>query len=107
MSTVVRLGALALGSMCAGLGCYGAYEFAYRLEGMVTYLVLAAPVIAATAALIPPIAEVTWREGAPLKALLWWAILVRLVPWCSSAPPSASTWPKPVLRQSAVPFAAL
>ena len=76
MITVIRLGALALGLMCAGLGCNGAYEFAHRLEGEVTYLVLAAPVIAATAALIPPIAEATWRSGAPLKALLWWAVLV-------------------------------
>jgi len=31
---------------------------------------------AATAALIPPIAEATWRGGHPLKALLWWAVLV-------------------------------
>jgi hypothetical protein len=57
MATVIRLGALALGLTCTGLGCYGAFEFAYKLEGEVTYLVLAAPVIAATAALIPPIAE--------------------------------------------------
>jgi len=42
----------------------------------VSYLVLAAPLIAVTAALIPPIAEATWRGGHPLKALLWWAILV-------------------------------
>lgn len=48
----------------------------HKLEGLVTYLVLAAPVIAATAALIPPIAEETWRDGAPLKALLWWAVRV-------------------------------
>ena len=48
----VRLGALALGLTCAGLGCYGAWEFALKLEaGTVTYLVLAAPVIAAAAAL--------------------------------------------------------
>jgi hypothetical protein len=32
--------------------------------------------IAVTAALIPPVAEATWRGGQPLKALLWWAILV-------------------------------
>jgi hypothetical protein len=76
MTTVVRLGALALGSTCAGLGCHGAFEFALRLEGEVTYLVLAAPVIAATAALIPPIAEATWRSGHTLKALLWWAVLI-------------------------------
>jgi hypothetical protein len=76
MATAVRLGALALGLSCAGLGAFGAYEFTHRLEGEVTYLVLAAPLIAVTAALIPPIAETTWRSGHPLKALLWWAVLV-------------------------------
>ena len=29
-----------------------------------------------TAAFIPPIAEATWQGGHPLKALLWWAVLV-------------------------------
>lgn len=77
MVTAVRLGALALGVSCAGLGGFGAYEFARLLEGgEVTYLVLAAPLIAVTAAFIPPIAEATWRRGHFLKALLWWAILV-------------------------------
>jgi hypothetical protein len=76
MVTAVRLGALALGLSCAGLGAFGAYEFAHRLEGEVTYLVLAAPLIAVTAAVVPPIAEAMWRCGAPLKALLWWATLV-------------------------------
>ena len=57
MVTAIRLGALALGVSCAGLGAFGAYEFAYRLEYGVSYLVLAAPLIAVTAALIPPIAE--------------------------------------------------
>lgn len=65
-----------IGLTCAGLGCYGAFEFAHKLEGTVTYLVLAAPVVALTAALIPPIAEVTWRSGAYVKALLWWGALV-------------------------------
>ena len=76
MATAIRLSSLSLGLICTTLGCYGAYEFAHALEGRVTYLVLAAPVIAASAALIPPIAEATWRQGAPLKALLWWAAMV-------------------------------
>lgn len=75
MVTVVGLGALALGVSCAALGAFGAYQFAHKLEGRVTYLVLAAPLIAVTAALIPPIADATWRGGHPLEALLWWAIL--------------------------------
>jgi hypothetical protein len=67
----VRLGAFVLGLTCAALGCYGAWEFALKLEaGTVTYLVLAAPVIAAAAAMIPPLAEATWRGGHYLKALL-------------------------------------
>ena len=41
-----------------------------------SYLVLAAPVVALTAVLIPPIAEATWRAGGYAKALLWWAVLV-------------------------------
>jgi hypothetical protein len=76
MVTAVRLGALALSVSCAGLGAFGAYEFAHTLEGEVTYLVLAAPLIAVTAALIPPFAETSWRGGRPLKALLWWAASV-------------------------------
>jgi hypothetical protein len=76
MVTAVRLGALALGLSCAGLGAFGAYEFAHRLEGEVTYLVLAAPLIAVAAAVVPSIAEAMWRSGATLKALLWWATLV-------------------------------
>jgi hypothetical protein len=76
MPTVMRLGALSLGLTCASLGCYGALEFAFKLEGGITYLVLAAPVIAAAAALIPPIAETTWRSGHTRKAILWWLILL-------------------------------
>jgi len=77
MASVMRLSIFLLGLTCSGLGMYGAFEFAKGLEGdAVTYIVLAAPVIAGAAAFIPPIAETTWRQGAPLKALLWWAALV-------------------------------
>jgi hypothetical protein len=77
MTSVVRLGALALGLVCSCLGMYGAVEFAMKLEGgAVTYLVLAAPVIAGAAASIPVLAEATWRDRAYFKALLWWAALV-------------------------------
>jgi hypothetical protein len=73
----IRLGALALGLVCSCLGMYGAFEFAMKLErGAVTYLVLAAPVIAGAAASIPVLAEATWRARAYLKALLWWVALV-------------------------------
>jgi hypothetical protein len=73
----IRLGTVVLGIACSGLGMYGAYEFGLKLEGnTVTYIVLAAPVIAGAAAIIPVLAEATWHDGAYLKALLWWAVLV-------------------------------
>jgi hypothetical protein len=76
MAKPIRLGAFVLGLICSGLGCYGAWEFALRLEGTVTYLVLASPVIAAAAALIPSFAEHAWLRGSYLKSLLWWLVLV-------------------------------
>jgi hypothetical protein len=74
--TPYRVASTVLGLSCAGLGSYGAFEFAHKLEGTVSYLVIAAPVVAVTAALIPPMAEATWRAGGYVKALLWWAVLV-------------------------------
>jgi len=71
-----RAAATVIGLTCAGLGCYGAFEFAHKLEGTITYLVIASPVVALTAALIPPLAEATWRAGGWLKAVLWWTALV-------------------------------
>jgi hypothetical protein len=73
----IRLGTVVLGIACSGLGMYGAFEFGLKLEGnTVTYIVLAAPVIAGAAAIIPVLAEATWRDGAYLKSLLWWLVLV-------------------------------
>jgi hypothetical protein len=63
--------------VCSCLGMYGAFEFAMKLEGgAVTYITLAAPVIARAAASIPVLAEATWRERAFLKSLLWWLALI-------------------------------
>jgi hypothetical protein len=106
MVAVIRLGALALGLSCTGLGAFGAYEFTRKLEGEVTYLVLAAPLIAVAAAFIPPIAEATWRSGHPLKATLWWLVLVPAGAVVSSPLPSGSTSLRPVRKQSAMPFGA-
>jgi hypothetical protein len=55
---------------------YGAYEFGIKLEGGVSYLTIAAPVIALAAALIPAFAEEAWRSRQYGKSLLWWAVLV-------------------------------
>ena len=38
-----RVASTLLGLTCAGLGSYGAFEFAYKLEGTMSYLVIAAP----------------------------------------------------------------
>jgi hypothetical protein len=88
-------------------GLHGAYEFAYRLEGRGAVPRPCRPVIAATAALIPPIAEPTWRDGGPLRPFSGGPFWFRLVSWSSSSLPSGSTVQRPVLRPSAVPFAAL
>lgn len=69
--------AFLIGAGLAVLGCYGVYEYALKLEGgQVTYLVIAAPVVALTAAIIPPMAEDQWRRGAVAKSLLLWVALV-------------------------------
>jgi hypothetical protein len=71
-----KLVALVLGLTTAALGMFGAFEFAKGLEGgTITYLVIASPVIAAAAAMIPPIAEASWHNGHRLKSVLWWLVL--------------------------------
>jgi hypothetical protein len=74
--SVWRFASIVLGVVSAALGCYGAYTFGLKLEGGVSYLTIAAPVIALAAALIPPIAEHAWRQRQYLKSLLWWLVLV-------------------------------
>ncbi len=64
------MASIVLGVGAAGLGCYGAYTYALKLEGGVSYLTYAAPLIAAAAALIPPIAEAVWRNGEWFKAVV-------------------------------------
>jgi hypothetical protein len=72
-----RIFAFTLGSVAAVIGCFGAYEYALKLEGgQVSYLVVAGPVVAISAALIPGIAEATWRQRQRVKALLWWVVLI-------------------------------
>lgn len=73
---VWRIVATLIGIGLAGLGAWGAYEYALRLEGQVTYLVIAAPLVALMAALIPPLAERTWRAGHRFLATLWWLALI-------------------------------
>lgn len=63
---------LVAGTLAAGLGAYGAFEYQLKLEGgTLSYLVIAAPLVAASAALIPVFVEILWREGARFKAVCW------------------------------------
>ena len=66
-----------IGLIAGGIGCYGAYEYALKLEnGNFSYLVVAAPLVAIMATLIPPLAEYVWKQGEYLKSALWWSALV-------------------------------
>ena len=73
---VWRLASIVLGIVTALLGMYGAYQFGLKLEGGVSYLTIAAPVIAGAAAIIPPLAEQAWRSRQYVKSLMWWAVLM-------------------------------
>jgi hypothetical protein len=63
-----------LGVAAAGIGCYGAWEYALKLERSVSYLVVAAPVVAGAAALCPVIAHWSWADKQRIKAILWWLL---------------------------------
>ena len=71
-----RIASAGLGAAAAALGMYGAYQFGLKLEGGVSYLTIAAPVVALAATLIPPFAEEAWRSRQHGKSLLWCAVLV-------------------------------
>jgi hypothetical protein len=66
---------LILGLIAAGLSCYGNWEYAFNLEGRISYLVLAAPLVAVSAAIIPPYVEWTWANGQYVKSVLWFLAL--------------------------------
>jgi len=66
-----------VGLVAAGLSCYGAWEYALRLEGgQVTYIVLAAPFLVAAAAFFPPVFHWAWDTGSKLRAILVWPLVV-------------------------------
>jgi hypothetical protein len=66
-----------IGVIATVLGCIGAWEYALKLEGgRVSYLVLAAPVVAVAAGIIPPIAHWSWAAGDRVRAILWWLVLI-------------------------------
>src|SRR5262245_48669187 len=73
---MLKLSLLTLGIAAAALGCYGSFEQAMKTEGSISYLVLAAPVVAAAAALVPYFAEAAWHRKHRLKAIVWALVLI-------------------------------
>lgn len=71
-----RVVAIGVGIVAASLSAYGAYEMQHGIEGGITYLTIAAPFAVATSAIIPPLAETTWRQRSYVKAIVWWLVLV-------------------------------
>lgn len=71
---MLKASILILGFAAAALGCYGAFEQALRTDG--GYLIVAAPVVAAAAALIPYFAERCWKAKQRFKSLVWWLVLI-------------------------------
>lgn len=67
-----RIAAFSVGAACAALSAVGAYEMQLKQEGgTLNYLVVAAPLVAVCAALVPVLAE---REAHRMRALLWWLV---------------------------------
>src|SRR5262245_15241589 len=73
---MVKFSLIILGILASALGCWGSFEQALKLEGVVSYLCLAAPVVSGAAALIPFYAERSWQMRHRLKALVWVIVLV-------------------------------
>src|SRR6266576_238638 len=72
--TVLKVSLIGLGTLAAGIGCYGAYEQSATMSG--GYLMVAAPVVALASAVIPYFAEEAWKAGHWLKAVVLALILV-------------------------------
>jgi hypothetical protein len=68
--------AIAAGVALTGIEVWGAVEYLLKQEGHVSYLVLGGAIVTAVAALLPPLAERTWRAGRYTLALLLWAALL-------------------------------
>jgi hypothetical protein len=75
-STPERTLSMGLGVLLAGVACFGAFVGAWKMEGSVSYLAIAAPLVAAAAALIPVVAEDLWRDGQYVKSVLMWVVLL-------------------------------
>lgn len=65
---------IALGTLAALIGCYGAYEQSASING--GYLMIAAPVVALASAVIPYFAEQAWAAGHRFKGVILALILI-------------------------------
>lgn len=70
-----RVVSIGLGTLATGLSAYGVYEYG-QASDQTGYLLIAAPFIAASAALIPILVELHWRAGHIIKALAFAVFLV-------------------------------
>jgi hypothetical protein len=64
----IRATALMVGAAAAGVGCYAAYEAAAKADG--GYLMVAAPIVALAAAVIPAYFETAARDRQWLRAFI-------------------------------------
>lgn len=76
MNFWLRLAYLTVGAIAIGLSMYGAYTAAFKVEGEVSYVVIAAPLVAGVAALAPVFAEHSFRDGANVRGLFWVLALI-------------------------------
>jgi len=70
----LKLSLITLGTLAAGIGCYGAYEQSANVNG--GYLMIAAPVVALASAVIPYFAEEAWKAKHRVKAVILALILI-------------------------------
>jgi hypothetical protein len=71
-----RIVSFLMGTAAGAISAYGAYEYAIKLEGSITYLALAAPLVAIAVATIPPKAISYWAAGDTALALFTWVALI-------------------------------
>src|SRR5437660_11284897 len=67
--------ALIIGLATGAIGCYGAFEFALKLDGH-SYLTFAAPLIALSAMCLPPLGERAWVARQYMKAIVIWLTFI-------------------------------
>ena len=67
-----------LGCGIGGLNAWAAWDFYLKAEGSITYLVIAAPVLALAINIIPPAAKIAWQRD-PLMA----SAMLLTVPFCA------------------------